>query len=78
MPLLDEEEKPKISQNNQRKPFKRPRLDNGETEIPSFTPVIPTISYKEFLQKQRQIRQLCRQIGPSLFKNFFIFLVFKL
>uniref|UniRef100_A0A914KMR3 VWFA domain-containing protein n=1 Tax=Meloidogyne incognita TaxID=6306 RepID=A0A914KMR3_MELIC len=65
MPLLDEEEKPKISQNNQRKPFKRPRLDNGETEIPSFTPVIPTISYKEFLQKQRQIRQLCRQIGPS-------------
>uniref|UniRef100_A0A915NWG5 VWFA domain-containing protein n=1 Tax=Meloidogyne floridensis TaxID=298350 RepID=A0A915NWG5_9BILA len=65
MPLLDEEEKPKISQNNQRKPFKRPRLDNGETEIPSFTPVIPTISYKEFLQKQRQIRQLCRQIGPK-------------
>nr|CAD2146044.1 unnamed protein product [Meloidogyne enterolobii] len=66
MPSLEEEEKQRISQNNQRKPFKRPRLDNGETEIPSFNPVIPTISYKEFLQKQRQIRQLCRQIGPSI------------
>ncbi|KAL7071221.1 hypothetical protein ACQ4LE_009544 [Meloidogyne hapla] len=63
MPLLDEEEKQKQTL-NQRRPLKRPRLDNGEADI-SFNANIPALSYKEFLRKQRQIRQLFRQIGPK-------------
>lgn len=80
IPQFEEEDKQKqILQNfNQRRLLKRPRLDNRDNTI-SFTANIPTPSYKGFLQKQREIRQLCRQIGPSscLYSLFCLFKLTK-